>query len=198
MQCQASSACIPVSRRRAAAAAVLLPLFPLRSRAAEVTTVESDSPGFGAAVAQAGDLVLVAYRGELLDGTTFDSTLGGYITRSSESSASVVPAAAVPRAVSLRPGDVQPGICDGLRQALLGMRVGGTRTVSVPPSLGFGSTTVLAPVAPVPANSTLRYTVTLLRLSRSGPDALFAGISQCGVGGAGAQSAGCDNVTPRE
>lgn len=160
--------------------------------------MESDTPGFGATEAAAGDLVLVAYRGELLDGTTFDTTLGGAITRSSESSASVVPAAAVPRAVSLRSDDVQPGVCAGLRQALLGMRVGGTRTVTVPPSLGFGGTTVLAPVAPVPANSTLRYTVTLLRLSRTGPDALFAGVSQCGVGGAGAQSAGCADVTPRE
>ena len=34
--------------------------------------------------------------------------------------------------------DVQPGVCAGLRTALLGMRVGGKRTVTVPPELGFG------------------------------------------------------------
>lgn len=42
-------------------------------------------------------------------------------------------------------GDPVPGICAGLLQGLEGMRVGGRRTVTVPPSLGFGNQPVLAP-----------------------------------------------------
>ncbi|GIL56667.1 hypothetical protein Vafri_11997 [Volvox africanus] len=59
-----------------------------------------------------------------------------------------------------------------LGQALTGMTVGGRRTVRVPPALGFGSQTVLAPYGVVPANSTLLYEVELLRLSAVGPDQL--------------------------
>jgi hypothetical protein len=55
-----------------------------------------------------------------------------------------------------------------------------------------------APFAVVPAGSTLVYEVTLLRLSSTGPDALVDGIALCGVGGAGAQVAGCDAVEARE
>lgn len=127
-----------------------------------------------------------------------DTTLGGAVVRTSGTSASVQPAAAVPRVVSLRAGDVQPGVCVGLRAALLGMRVGGKRTVSVPPELGFGQAAVVAPYAVVPPGSTLLYDIQLLRLSRTGPDALFANVAQCGVGGAGAQMAGCDAITPQE
>lgn len=39
---------------------------------------------------------------------------------------------------------------------LTGMAIGGKRVFTVPPQLGFGSQTVLAPYAVVPANSTLR------------------------------------------
>ena len=57
---------------------------------------------------------------------------------------------------------------------------------------------VAAPYAVVPPGSTLRYELQLLRLSSTGPDALFAGIAQCGIGGAGAQMAGCDAIVPQE
>lgn len=40
-------------------------------------------------------------------------------------------------------------------QALAGMRIGGTKTVRVPPALGFGGRGVLAPFAYVPPNATL-------------------------------------------
>ena len=101
-------------------------------------TVESDEPGFGRRAAQDGDLLLLHYKGTLPTGEVFDSTLGADIVRTNASSVSIQPAAAVPRAISLRAGDVQPGVCAGLRTALLGMRVGGKRTVTVPPELGFG------------------------------------------------------------
>ena len=186
------------TRRALLAAPLLLAAVPLRARA-EGVTVEADAPGFGKRAAAEGDLLLVHYKGTLLaSGETFDSTLGGAVVRTSGTSASVQPAPAVPRAISLRAGDVQPGVCDGLKAALLGMRVGGTRTVTVPPELGFGQAQVAAPYAVVPPGSTLRYEVQVLRLSSSGPDALFAGVSQCSVGGAGAQMAGCDAIVPQE
>ena len=182
-------------------------------------TVDADVPGFGKRAAQEGDLLLVHYKGTLSTGEVFDSTLGGEVVRTNASSVSIQPAAAVPRAISLRVGDVQPGVCAGLRTALLGMRVGGKRTVTVPPELGFGQVRptplplaalptrlrkprvqaqVAAPYAVVPPGSTLRYELQLLRLSSTGPDALFAGVAQCGIGGAGAQMAGCDAIVPQE
>ena len=57
---------------------------------------------------------------------------------------------------------------------------------------------VAAPYAIVPPGSTLRYELQVLRLSSTGPDALFAGVAQCGIGGAGAQMAGCDAIVPQE
>lgn len=126
------------TRRALLAAPLLLAAVPLRARAEGGVTVEADAPGFGKRAAAEGDLLLVHYKGTLSNGETFDSTLGGAVVRTSGTSASVQPAPAVPRAVSLRAGDVQPGVCDGLKAALLGMRVGGTRTVTVPPELGFG------------------------------------------------------------
>lgn len=78
-----------------------------------------------------------------------------------------------PAAVSLAPGAVQPGVCAGLREAILGMRIGGTRRVSVPPSEGFGPAAVLAPYAIVPGNAALVYEVELLRVSARGPDEMM-------------------------
>ena len=40
-----------------------------------------------------------------------------------------------------------PGICKGLKRGVEGMRVGGTRTISVPPELGFGNAAVRSPYA---------------------------------------------------
>lgn len=86
------------------------------------------------------------------------------------------------RPIAIRLGGYPtPGICMGLQNALIGMRVGGRRTVVVPPGLGFGSTPALAPYAAVPANSIVRYEIQLLRLSRKGPDALVKVSEQGGV-----------------
>lgn len=49
-----------------------------------------------------------------------------------------------PAIVRLGSGPV-PGICAGLERGLVGMTVGGKRTVTFPASLGFGGQTVLAP-----------------------------------------------------
>ena len=126
---------------------------------------------------------MVKYEGTLAsDGAVFDTTLGGRVYATS-----VAPAAARPVVVNLSSDAPVPGV-----------RVGGTRTFEVPPELGFGSSAARSPYATIPANSALRYEVTLLRLSDTGPDALYAGISRCGVGGASQMSDGCASVEPME
>ncbi|PNH03110.1 Peptidyl-prolyl cis-trans isomerase FKBP17-2, chloroplastic [Tetrabaena socialis] len=65
------------------------------------------------------------------------------------------------------------GMCAGLEEAILGMRAGGRRLVTVPPELGFGARgAVLRPTehvpdkqGVVPPNATLEYDVELLRIS---------------------------------
>ncbi len=180
----------------AVAAASLLAARTGRARA-EGVVIERDVPGFGAHAAAPGDLLLVEYRGALVDGgAVFDSTLGGAPVRTNADAFSVQPAPAVPRVIALS-DEPQPGVCAGLRAALQGMRVGGERTVSFGPDLGFGQRSARAPYATVPAGASLRYDSRLLRLSTTGPDALFAGVERCGTGGAGAQSAGCAAIEPR-
>jgi hypothetical protein len=91
----------------------------------------------------------------------------------------------------------------------------------VAPEVGFGGTTVVAPFAVVPGDSTLSYEVRpltqsdkawvarepltshntdiqveVLRVSNSGPDELMRYISFCGQGGAGAQNSGCNDIPP--
>ena len=80
----------------------------------------------------------------LAQGVIFDTTDGGLPIRTNGLTAvSITPAVSVPRILSLRP-DPQPGVCPGLKQALLGMRVGGKRTASFPAALGFGDQVWLA------------------------------------------------------
>lgn len=55
-----------------------------------------------------------------------------------------------------------------------------------------------APAGIVPGGSEVRYEVQLLRLSRRGPDALMAGISQCGAGFANERTSGCADIEPAE
>lgn len=200
---RASGAVQPVSlSRRAALAsgcAVLCLAAPRRAQAEAGVVVDRDVAGFGANPAREGDLLLVEFRGTLAaSDVVFDSTLGGAPQRVNGDAFSVQPAPSVPRVVSLKASDAQPGICAGLRASLLGMRVGGERTVRFGSELGFGAADVRAPYALVPGGSELRYDVRLLRLSASGPDELMKGVSQCGIGGAGAQSAGCGAIEPSE
>ena len=154
--------------------------------------VTSDAAGFGRQEVQAGDLVIVNYTGYLAPGEVFDSTIGeGKVYRDG--------GLGVSRPLQVRVGgDPVPGIVPGFSQGILGMRIGGRRTFVVPPELGFGGQAVLGPYAVIPANSTLRYEVELVRLSRSGPDNLTSGISRCGAGGAGQQSEGCGRITYAE
>ena len=192
----------PLRRRSilAGAAAAVLPLSPFGAPALAEAEVEvlSDVEGFGQKVATPGNLVLVAYRALVQEsGRVFDTTYGGMPVRTNGVQFTIEDAPLVPRILLLRPDPV-PGVPAGLKQGVLGMRVGGKRKFAVPPELGFGNQPVLAPFGDVPASSTLIYEVELLRLSSTGPDELMKGVSQCGLGGAGAQFDGCADIVPLE
>ncbi len=88
--------------------------------------------------ATAGKKVSVQYRGTLTDGTEFDSSY----SRNNEPLEFVVGA-----------GQMIPGFDYGVQ----GMKVGGTRRVTIPPELGYGA----RESGPIPANSTLIFEVKL-------------------------------------
>ena len=97
--------------------------------------IEDTQVGTGAEAKQGSTLSLY-YTGKLTDGTVFDSNVGKQ-----------------PLSVTLGAGGVIPGF----EQGLLGMKVGGKRTITIPSSLGYG------PQAngPIPANSTLIFEIEL-------------------------------------
>lgn len=78
------------------------------------------------------------------------------------------------------------------------MKVGGKRIIQVPAPLGFGPSPALAPYAIVPPGSTLKYEIELVRLSRTGPDAIMKGVSGCGAGAVNERTAGCAGIQPVE
>ena len=65
------------------------------------------------------------------------------------------------------------GVCLGVEQALSSMKAGGKRLVTVPPETGFGSEAYSVrgtrhasdKAATIPANSTLQYELSLVRVS---------------------------------
>lgn len=92
----------------------------------------------GGQEAKAGDTVSVNYTGTLTDGTVFDSTsLSGQ-----------------PFEFQLGTGQVIQGWDEGVQN----MKVGGTRKLTIPPSLGYGS----QKVGTIPADSTLIFNIELL------------------------------------
>lgn len=91
-------------------------------------------------VALAGMTITVHYRGTLTDTTVFDSSL----TR---------------EPLTFKLGARR--VIRGWDQGLIGMRVGGKRTLVVPPRLGYGGKTM----GKIPANSHLIFEIELLRLT---------------------------------
>lgn len=91
------------------------------------------------ATAQVGSTITVKYTGTLSDGTVFDSTekQGGQ-----------------PATFTLAKGQLIDGWVDGIP----GMKVGGTRKLVIPPSLGYGAQSV----GSIPPNSTLTFVIELV------------------------------------
>jgi FKBP-type peptidyl-prolyl cis-trans isomerase FkpA len=102
-------------------------------------SVQDTTVGTGAA-AQPGDTLTVNYTGKLADGTVFDTSVGKQ-----------------PFTFTLGAGQVIPG----WDQGLVGMQVGGERTLVIPPALAYGAQAV----GPIPANSTLTFDVTLISIT---------------------------------
>ena len=165
-------------------------IHPSIASAMDSISIGSRAHGTGPAAAQPGDLLMIHYVGTLAEnGTIFDSTRGGLKYRDGGDGA-------FRPAVLKLGGDALPGICPGLAASLVGMHVGEIISVTVPPSLGFGSTkAVLAPYEVVPPGSTLRYEIELVRLSRRGPDALWSGTAQCGSGFVNERTTGCAAIS---
>jgi peptidylprolyl isomerase len=101
--------------------------------------IEDTQPGTGAA-AKEGDTIVVNYTGKLQDGTVFDSSVGK-----------------TPFEFMLGGGQVIPG----WDQGLVGMQVGGKRTLTIPPSLAYGEQ---GAGSAIPPNATLIFDVELLSI----------------------------------
>jgi peptidylprolyl isomerase len=100
--------------------------------------IEDTQVGTGAA-AKDGDQLTVNYTGKLEDGTVFDSSVGKQ-----------------PFELTLGAGQVIPG----WDQGLVGMKVGGKRTLIIPPSLGYGA----QGTGPIPPNATLTFDIELISI----------------------------------
>ncbi|MDR3686112.1 MAG: FKBP-type peptidyl-prolyl cis-trans isomerase [Coriobacteriia bacterium] len=106
----------------------------------EKVTIKDVKIGKGPA-AKAGDSVTVEYTGWLTNGAKFDSNVGG-----------------TPFPVTIGAGQV----IEGWDQGLVGMKLGGTRILTIPPSLGYGAQG--SPPA-IPPNSTLKFQVKIISLT---------------------------------
>ncbi|CAL6400757.1 unnamed protein product [Bathycoccus prasinos] len=131
-------------------------------------------------------LLLVNYVGKLKDGTVFDTTYGGEIVSTSENSVSVRESETQPVVINLSANAVQPGQVKGLKRGLIGAKRGETKEIM---------SSVVSPLRVlVPAESELFYTVEVLRVSNTGVDDLFKGVSLCSVGVANKTTAGCSDL----
>ena len=92
------------------------------------------------ATAAVGDTVTVHYRGSFTNGSVFDTSYGGN-----------------PYSFRLGAGQVIPGFDQGV----VGMRVGGKRRLTIPPSLGYGS----QGSGPIPGNTTIVFEVELVSIA---------------------------------
>jgi FKBP-type peptidyl-prolyl cis-trans isomerase len=95
------------------------------------------------AVAEAGDSVTVNYVGSLTNGQVFDASANHGTTGFT---------------FTLGAGQV----IAGWDQGVAGMKVGGKRTLVIPPAMGYGSRAV----GPIPADSTLVFQVELVNVQK--------------------------------
>ena len=102
--------------------------------------VEDTLPGDGPQ-AKPGSLVRVHYTGKLADGSTFDSSK--------------------PRGQPFEFRLGQGQVIKGFERGVVGMKVGGTRKVTIPPELGYGRRGV---PPQIPPNATLTFEIELLEV----------------------------------
>jgi FKBP-type peptidyl-prolyl cis-trans isomerase len=103
--------------------------------------VEDLAVGTGATAVN-GDTVTVHYVGTLTNGTKFDSSYD--------------------RGTPLGPFRLGAGqVIPGFEQGIVGMRIGGKRRITIPPSLGYGNQAV----GSIPPNSTLIFEVDLVTIA---------------------------------
>lgn len=119
------------------------PTAPAAAPVAEKVKITDLKVGKGPA-AKNGDTIVVNYTGWLTNGKKFDSSIGR-----------------APFTLTLGAGQVIPG----WDQGLVGMKAGGKRRLIIPPSLGYGANGT--PDGTIPPNSTLKFDVTLISISRS-------------------------------
>jgi FKBP-type peptidyl-prolyl cis-trans isomerase FkpA len=98
-----------------------------------------DSVAGTGATALSGNQVSVTYTGYLTNGSAFGTNVGGTLLT-----------------FSVGEGQVIAGFDEGV----LGMKVGGTRKLVIPPSLGYGTIAAGA----IPGNSILVFTITLVSI----------------------------------
>lgn len=106
----------------------------------QVLIIQDTQVGTGAQ-ANAGDTVQVNYVGRLTNGTKFDASFDH----------------GKPFEFTLGQGQV----IEGWDKGVIGMKVGGKRTLTVPPALAYGNQAVGA----IPANSTLVFEIDLLAVN---------------------------------
>jgi len=110
---------------------------------AEVPKITTQDIIYGTGeTAMPGSRITVNYVGKFEDGAIFDSSL----SRNE------------PFQFVLGAGQVIKGWDEGI----VGMRVGGKRTLTIPPSLGYGATNY----GPIPGNSTLTFEVELIKVEK--------------------------------
>lgn len=102
-------------------------------------TTEDLVVGTGATAVN-GDTVSVFYTGSFLNGQVFDSNVGGNVLTFRLGAGQVIP---------------------GFEQGIVGMKVGGKRRMTIPPSLAYGS----QGQGPIPPNTTLRFDVDLASIA---------------------------------
>lgn len=107
-------------------------------------TIEEVEAGTGTDIVANGDEVGILYTGTLTNGTQFDSNV----------------ASGVPFTFTVGSGSV----IAGMSQGVVGMKLGGKRRLTVPPTLGYGDNAF----GPVPPNSTLIFEVELASLTKAG------------------------------
>jgi FKBP-type peptidyl-prolyl cis-trans isomerase len=107
----------------------------------EKVTIVEMTQGKGTDTVKAGDKVEVLYKGSLPDGTVFDESAAHGNTP--------------------LPFTVGSGVIKGFSDGVTGMKLGGKRKVTIPPTLGYGA----RPQGKIPPNSTLTFEIELVKLN---------------------------------